>query len=419
MKTGMEKIARTSTIKSIIEQYSAAKDVFIANGLADLVDDDKLDKIGSFLTLESALKMKNKDLHVFLKLLLEKTGSSGKDIDITLAERRDQAQWDVIGHLPLPVRLQILEAFEASRTQFHEKEGLSFSVKFESGREAHDLIDAICDDEGDPRLLPDIIFTEGFDCLLEQSSRDRLINTDIFGRALPWEENSVFKGIGLNEPKNKYNILAIIPALFVVDTTVLAGLPVPCTWKDLFSRCYEKLIAMPERSVALFKSVLLTLYARFGEEGVLALARNTAMQLHPSLTAKLIGSDKKERPAISIMPYFFAKMVPQTDDIRVVWPEDGAISAPVYIIVKSDPEFYRSDPGIVEHVVDFFTSRQMGELFTKGGFPSVHPAVDNALPKEASFQWIGWEFLEEKNSETLISQIYDLFDEEIIRMESK
>lgn len=412
----MKKIDGTSTIKSIIEQYPAARDVFIANGLAELVDDDKLNKVGSFLTIESALRMKNKDLQVFLKMLSEKINLSGEGIDITLTEK-DSTQWDVIGHLPLPVRLQVLEAFEDFRVQLHEKDGLSLSAKFAAGREGTDLIEKTCSYEGYPGLLPDLIFSEGFNCLFAQPFRDRFINSGMFGRVLPWDTNEDFKGAGLQDPRNKYNILGIIPAVFVIDRKALDGRPVPRTWEDLLGRGYEKLIAISDRSVAVFKSVLLTLYARFGEEGVRSLVRNTALQLHPSQIVKLIGSDSKERPAISIIPYFFSMMVRQSEDICVIWPEDGAIVAPICMLVKSDPEFYRADPRIVEAAVDFFSSRQMGRILTRGYFPSLHPEVDNGLPDEASFQWIGWKFMEETDSGAIIPRVYNLFDEEMMRTE--
>ncbi len=414
----MKKIDGTNTIRSIIEQYPAARDVFIANGLADLVEDDKLDKVGSFLTLESALKMKGKDLYVFVKMLSERISPSSDGIDITLAEK-DSAQWDVIGHLPLPVRLQILEAFEDFRVQLHKEKGFSLSEKLAAGREGTGLIDKICGYEGEPGLLPDIVFSEGFNCLFGRQSRERFINSGIFGRALPWTVHKDFKGVGLKDPGNKYNILGVIPAVFVVDRQILDGRPVPRTWEDLLGKNYEKLIVMSDRSVAVYKSVILTLYARLGEEGVRSLARNTALQLHPSQIVKLIGFDKKERPAISILPYFFSRMVSQSKEICVIWPEDGAIVAPIYMLVKSDPKFYKTDPEILERTVNFFSSRQMGKIFTRGYFPSLHPGVDNTLPAEASFQWIGWEFLNRMDSGAVIPHIYNLFDEEMTRTECK
>lgn len=416
----MKKIDRTNTIKSIIVKYPGAKDVFIANGLADLVEDDKLDKVGSFLTLESALKIKGKDLNAFIKMLAKKINTVNDGIDITLAEK-GSTQWDVIGHLPLPVRLQILEAFEDFRVQLHREMGFSLSEKFAAGREGKDLIEKICAYDGKPEVLPDIVFSEGFDCLFGLQSRERFIDSGIFGKALPWAINTNFKGAGLKDPDSKYNILGVIPAVFVIDKHALDGRPAPRTWEDLLdqNKGYENTIVISDRSVAVFKSVILTLYARFGEKGVRSLARNTTLELHPSQIVKLIASEKKERPAIFILPYFFSRMVCESREICVIWPEDGAIVAPIYMLVKSDPKFYKTDPQIVEHTVNFFSGRQMGTIFTKGHFPSLHPEVNNALPAEASFQWIGWEFLDGMDSGAVIPHIYNLFDEEMTRTECK
>jgi len=122
----MKTVNGSSTIKSIIERYPVVKDVFAANGLSDLLEDEKLNKVGAFLTIKSALKAKNKDLHVFLQMLSERINSSGDGIDVTLVEK-DSAQMTIIGHVPLPVRIQVLEAFEDFRVQLHEHEGFTLA----------------------------------------------------------------------------------------------------------------------------------------------------------------------------------------------------------------------------------------------------------------------------------------------------
>jgi len=408
----MKTVNGSSTIKSIIERYPVVKDVFAANGLSDLLEDEKLNKVGAFLTIKSALKAKNKDLHVFLQMLSERINSSGDGIDVTLVEK-DSAQMTIIGHVPLPVRIQVLEAFEDFRVQLHEHEGFTLAGELAAGQEGIGLINEICKYKGDPRLLPDIIFAEGFNCLFGQPFRELFVDSDFFGRALPWDKKNIFEEIGLQDPQDNYNILGIIPAVFIVDRKALNGRPEPRTWKDLLNWEYEKLIVMSSRNVAVYKSVILTLYAQFGEEGVRTLARNTSLQLHPSEIIKLFGSNKKERPAISILPWFFSEMVEQTEDISVIWPEDGAIVAPIFMLVKSDPEFYKTDPKNVEYGSSFFSSRQMGEILAKGCFPSLYSGIDNGLPDEASFQWVGWDFLSKMDSGSIIPQVYDLFDAEM------
>ncbi|HIP82410.1 MAG TPA: hypothetical protein EYH19_02360 [Desulfocapsa sulfexigens] len=61
----------------------------------------------------------------------------------------------------------------------------------------------------------------------------------------------------------------------------------------------------------------------------------------------------------------------------------------------------------------FFSSRQMGEILAKGCFPSLYSGIDNGLPDEASFQWVGWDFLSKMDSGSIIPQVYDLFDAEM------
>lgn len=406
-------IEKTMSISSIIEQYPETRAVFVANGLDDLVDRKKLEKVGAFLTLESALKMKKKDLPAFMKMLSEQINSNHDSIDITLAEK-ENTQRDVIGLVPLPVRLQILETFEDFRFRLQKEEGLSIGSKFVAAQVGTDWVDEAYGRVEDPRMLPDIILSAGFDFFFAQPFMDRFIKSGVFGRVLPWTENKDFGPIGLQDPKSGYSIISVVPTVFVVDHAALAGRAAPRTWEDLLDSSYEKFITMPERSIDVHKSVLLTLYARFGEEGVRCLGRNTACQLHPAQMAKKTGSAIKDRPVVSVMPYFFARTIRKAEGISVIWPEDGAIVTPIYMLAKSDPKFCRADPHAVELAAELFLSRQMGISFTREYFPSLHPEVNNALPDEASFQWIGWKFLEGMDSGIILPQIYRLFDKETV-----
>ncbi len=406
----------TMTIRSIIEQYPETRAVFIANGLDDLVDKRNLEKVGAFLTIESALKMKEKDLVAFMNMLSEQISSNHDRIDITLAEEKNE-QLDVIGLLPVSVRLQVLETFEALRVRLQKEEGLSLAGRFAAAQEGTDWVAEAYGQVEEPRMLPDICFSAGFDFFFAKPFTDRFIKSGVFRKLMPWTENEDFQGLGLQDPKSRYCIISVVPAVFVVDEPALEGRSVPRTWEDLLGSSYERSIAMPERSLDIPRSILLTLYARFGEEGVRSLGRNTASQLHPAQMVKQIKSAVKGRPAVSVMPYFFSRTVNEAEGITVIWPEDGAIVSPIYMLAKSDPGFCRADPRVVERAAELFSSQQMGTIFTKGYFPSLHPKVNNALPDEASFQWIGWEFLEGMDSGIILPQVYNLFDEEIARTE--
>jgi hypothetical protein len=50
--------------------------------------------------------------------------------------------------------------------------------------------------------------------------------------------------------------------------------------------------------------------------------------MHPSEMVK--SHMKRERPAITIMPYFFTWMVREGSPMELVWPKDGATSLKLY-----------------------------------------------------------------------------------------
>ena len=48
--------------------------------------------------------------------------------------------------------------------------------------------------------------------------------------------------------------------------------------------------------------------------------------------------DSKNNPIVSVTPYFFTQMVSRSSALKVVWPKDGAIVSPVFIMTKKDNE---------------------------------------------------------------------------------
>ncbi len=63
--------------------------------------------------------------------------------------------------------------------------------------------------------------------------------------------------------------------------------------------------------------------------------------------------------------------------MKAIWPKDGAIISPIFMLSK------RSKKDKLQPIVDFFASKQVGEILSHNGrFPSVHPEVDNHIMPE-------------------------------------
>ncbi|NLZ33832.1 MAG: ABC transporter substrate-binding protein, partial [Clostridiales bacterium] len=166
---------------------------------------------------------------------------------------------------------------------------------------------------------------------------------------------------------------------------------------------FENSISLPMKDLDLFNSILLNIFRRFGEDGIKRLARNLKRSMHP---AEMVKSHIKlgDKPVITIMPYFFTWMVKEGGPMTAVWPREGAIISPVFMLTKKEKKEE------LKPIVDFFAGKEVGEILAhQGKFPSVNPEVDNMLPKENRYMWIGWDFIKENDISSLIKKCEDIF----------
>ena len=201
-------------------------------------------------------------------------------------------------------------------------------------------------------------------------------------------------------------MLAVVPAVFLVNGNLLGDDPAPRTWEELLHPRYAGRVALPVGDFDLFNGILLNLYREFGEAGVRTLASSMLASLHPSQTVGRFAQKAPAQPAISIIPYFFSKMTLKSAVIRTVWPEDGAIICPIFMLVK------KSALPRAEAAARLFLSRQVGEVLAhRGLFPVLDPAIDNRLPEGAGFRWLGWDFFEQHDLGTLLPELNRIFKE--------
>lgn len=107
---------------------------------------------------------------------------------------------------------------------------------------------------------------------------------------------------------------------------------VPESWSDILSDEFEHSISLPIADFDLFNSILIHIYKLYGQEGVTKLGKSLLSNLHP---AQMV--DAKE-PAITIMPFFFSKMIKENGPMQVVWPKEGAIISPIFMLTKKIEE---------------------------------------------------------------------------------
>lgn len=390
-------ITKDMTINQVLEVDSTLLDIFNNQGFKGLDNPHVLKQLGS-KTLESLLSSKNKNVDLFIDLLHEALETT--NIDVTLNTSSVESDIKILGLLPCPVRLPMLEAF----SELEDSARVNHTLK--AAAEGLDWLVEDVKNAKDESDLADIYISAGFDLFFEDSlmkkykdsktfhnyNSDRMINTDF--------EN---ENLSLRDPKNDYSMIGVVPAVFLVNTKVLGDRPIPRKWEDLFDPIYEGSISLPVSDFDLFNAIMIHLYKEFGKESVTKLGHQLIASMHP---AEMVKSDRRSRikPAVSIMPYFFTKMALPGSVMKAVWPEDGAIISPLFMLTKANKE------DKLKNIANFFHSKEVGEILShKGLFPSTHPDVDNKL-KNNNFKWIGWDYINNNNIGEILKECTMLFE---------
>lgn len=120
--------------------------------------------------------------------------------------------------------------------------------------------------------------------------------------------------------------------------------------------------------------------------------------LHP---AQMIEA---KEPVVTIMPYFFSKMVSEKGSKEVVWPKEGAIISPIFMLTKAEKAKE------LDKVIKFMSGEAVGNtLANQGLFPSVNPNVKNPTSGKPLL-WVGWDFIYKNDMGKLIKECEDLFN---------
>mgnify|MGYP002267097503 CR=1 FL=1 len=130
--------------------------------------------------------------------------------------------------------------------------------------------------------------------------------------------------------------------------------------------------------------------------------------MHPAQMLKADKSKKRVKPAISIMPYFFTRMALPGSVMEAVWPEDGAIISPIFMLTKKDKQEE------LEEISKLFASKEVGEILShKGLFPSVNKEVENNLDGK-TFKWVGWDYINNNDIGSILKECMKLFEKGIM-----
>lgn len=400
---------RKDKVYDITEKYPELIDVLAGNGFEALRNETMRKTMGRGISLEMALKSKKLNVALFEQKLVETIERHRVfDVDSSLAISSPQAVGDVRieGVLPCPIRIPLVEHFENFLKQ--QKDTLDFTVGYDL-KSANLGIDWIVPRvrSGKEEELSEIFMSAGFDLFFDRELMGQFIEKDVFYvESGAMNKDFANESIDLRDPKGQYAISGVVPAIWMVNMDELGDRQMPKTWADLLKPEFENSISLPIKDLDLFNALLIHIYKLFGEEGIRKLSRSYQKSLHPAqmVRSKTVGDNVA--PAVSIAPYFFTQMLPKSGPIRAVWPEDGAIISPIFLIAK------KSKMEKIKPFVDYFMSEEVGTILSAGGkFPSTNPKVDNHLSKDQKFIWVGWDFIHGHDVGALIRRCEEIFME--------
>ncbi|MCT4598999.1 MAG: ABC transporter substrate-binding protein [Vallitalea sp.] len=398
------------SLYDITNNYPETIDLFISIGFENMKDDKQRSLIGKAISLETALKMKKINVNVFTENLVDAIEHSKAINDETDKATSDNANVKIEGILPCPVRIPLMEEF----TKWMESTGKSLGIQIDYELKAASMgVDWLKDSlekAENADVLSDVFISAGFDLFFDKRLIGKFKSQGVFEDITGFENyNKDFDNeeIILKDPDSSYSMIGVVPAVFLVNTEELNGRKVPTSWEDILNKEFENSVSLPIGDFDLFNAILLNIHNRYGEEGVRKLGKSLLKSMHPS---EMVKSHRKkiDKPAVTIMPYFFTKMTKRGGPMTAVWPADGAIISPIFLLAKKDKK------DLLKPVVDFFASKTVGEILSHNGkFPSIHPEVDNMISSEHKYMWIGWDYIKNNDIGQLIEKCEGIFNEVI------
>jgi len=389
-------INKEQSLFEIIKNFPETLEVFELFWFKQIVDEKKLNTIWKNITLEQATAMKSINLVDFIDRLEEK-------IEELRIEKEEKNKLTLVWLLPCPVKHPLLDALNTFMIDYKKKTGLDIVYDLKPATEwaawiEKNIKSSKCLDD-----IPDIFISAWFETFFDKNTIGQFRKQwDLMKIEKYKTINSSFNWIKISDPKSNYQLLWVVPAIFMIDKNVIWDIEPPKTREDLLDKRFENKISIPVWDFEIFNVLLLNIFKLFWNDWIKKLSRNVVIALHP---VEWVKQKSKIKPAVTIMPYFFTKMVWPNSSMQPYWPDDGAIISPIYLLWK------QSKKDIIKPVTDFFMQDSTSEIMMqKGAFPTLNPKLDNKLEKWRKFLWLWWDYIEENNLTILINKCVKIYE---------
>jgi ABC-type Fe3+ transport system substrate-binding protein len=375
----------------------------VARGLGDALEESFLENVGPMLPLNVLLVARDITPSEFYRAAQLDGALSTRDAveARSLVDSPTGQGMHLLGLMPCPLRQPLTQAFEAFLATNPPREPLKWCLEGNANQQLsfYGFVPHFerLDD------LPDVMISPGVNSFFGSAFRKRFLDHDCFADISDddtWADPAYQH---LRDPLRHFTVLCWNVLVMVIDHTHFSGSTLPRRWADLLGPEYRNTVAIRGQKDFFCETVLLNVYQQFGMEGVEQLAESVAYAMHPAEMVKWAGVGRRGKPAVLVMPYFFAKLIQRKDRVTIVWPEDGAIASPVSMLIKRRP----SDD--LANIGRFFAGSDVAKICARAMFPSHHPAARAHLPQHAPLRWLGWEFIRNEDVDDCQKRILDRF----------
>ncbi|MVX65882.1 iron ABC transporter substrate-binding protein [Clostridium chromiireducens] len=311
----------------------------------------------------------------------------------------DKSEYDVLGLLPCPIKVPVEIGFDDMIND------LGNECNFKYLLEGNANYEVMWMDESShvpsKEELPKVIISAGVNSFYRKDFRTKAIEEKYFKEVKC--KNEAFIKSDLYDKDGNYYIMSLNYLVMIVDLTKLNNRNIPKSWSELLDSQFKKEIAIRGKKGKYCETTLLAIYKDYGIDGIMKLKELVGYGGHPAEMVKNAGKGVEDAPTISLVPHFYAKLLRNNKNVRIIWPEEGAIVSPVTLLVQK---------GIsenLEKVVDYFTSQEVRDICKKASLPHPSDYLEYLNENNYKLNWIGWDFISNNDINKLLLELNAYF----------
>ncbi|NSB15460.1 ABC transporter substrate-binding protein [Clostridium beijerinckii] len=312
----------------------------------------------------------------------------------------DKSEYDVLGLLPCPIKVPIEIGFDEMINNLESECDFKYLVEGNANYEVMWMDESSYIPKKEE--LPKIIISAGVNSFYRKDFRAKAIEEKYFKEVKSIEDGKLIEN-DFSDPKGNYYIMALNHLVMAVDLTKLNNRNIPNSWGELLNSSFKKEVAIRGKRGKYCETTLLAIYKDYGMDGIMKLKELVGFGGHPAEMVKNAGKGIENSPTIGVIPYFYARLLKNNKNVKIVWPEEGAIVSPVTFLVQNDIS------NMLENVVNYFTSEQVQNVCKDAALP--HPMDYLEYLKENNYKlnWLGWDFISNNDINKLLPKLNKCF----------